>query len=122
MEAALKEAANAEAEVAAKEGKKKEQARAAAADLEARRKRVHPLTGREVRKGGAEHHFPEGHAVGGVNNWIGAKPKMSKELYEQRLARAGPDGLIHNADGTTEFIDGGKVSGANLGYNLAQGE
>lgn len=118
-EAALKEAANAEAEVAAKKGKEIAAAKAAAAEHEVRKKRLNRWTGQEERKDG-NYHFPDTHKIGGVNNWAQAKSESKVESYKARLARAGPDGLIHNADGTTEFVEGGKVSGANLGYNLAQ--
>jgi hypothetical protein len=40
------------------------------------------------------------------------------ESYQQRLARAGIDGLIHNADGTAEFVEGGMVGGVNAGFNF----
>jgi len=36
-----------------------------------------------------------------------------------RAAKAGVDGLIHNEDGTEEFLEGGIVGGANNGYDLA---
>ena len=42
------------------------------------------------------------------------------ESYQQRLSRAGIDGLIHNADGTAEFVEGGMVGGVNSGFNFAQ--
>lgn len=86
-----------------------------------RRSRLNRFSGQEIRKDGA-YHYPDEHKIGGVNNWAQAasKTETKVESYEARLSRAGPDGLIHLPDGTTEFVEGGKVSGANLGYNLAE--
>ena len=119
MEEALKAAANAEADVAQEKGAKVAAARAAKEKLAARRKRLNRWTGHEVRPDG-NYHFPDEHKIGGVNNWAQAESKV--ESYESRLKRAGPDGLIHNVDGTVEFAEGGLVTGANLGYNLAQSQ
>lgn len=118
-EAALKAAANAEAEVAKETGAKISAEKAAKAKLEARKKRLNRWTGQEERPDG-KYHFPEEHKIGGVNNWAQAKSESKVESFSSRMARAGPDGLIHNADGTTEFVEGGKVAGANLGLNLVQ--
>lgn len=118
-EAALKAASNAEAEIAKEKGAKVTAARAAKAKHEARKKRLNRWTGQEERPDGI-YHFPEEHKIGGVNNWAQAKSESKVEAFSSRMARAGPDGLIHNADGTTEFVEGGKVSGANLGLNLVQ--
>lgn len=81
---------------------------------------MNPWTGHEVRADGSRYHYPDEHKIGGVNNWAQSKVQSKVESYEQRLKRAGPDGLIHMPDGTTEFVEGGKVTGANLGYNLSQ--
>jgi hypothetical protein len=83
---------------------------------------LNPFSGQEVRADGSRYHYPDEHKIDGVNNWAQSKAESKLESYQQRLARAGPDGLIHMPDGTTEFVEGGKVAGANLGYNLAQNQ
>lgn len=49
------------------------------------------------------------------------KKKEEKEAcIKDKLAKLNPyDGLIHNEDGTTEFLEGGIVGGANAGLWIA---
>ena len=50
-----------------------------------------------------------------------ALARNKAERSAARLARLNPfDGLIHNADHTREFIDGGKVEGANTSEYIGQ--
>ena len=120
MEDAEQEAKKAEISKMAKEGAPKDRA-----------KKAHPFTGNVHNADGSQTHVDNGFTVDGANHWsqrtaadkwadhVEQESSAAQTKAKSRAAKAGVDGLIHNEDGTEEFLEGGVVGGANNGYDLA---
>ena len=99
--------------------------------MDKRKKAANPYTGRVHNADGSQVHVDNGFTVDGANHWsqrtaadkwadhVEQESSAAQKKAKSRAAKAGVDGLIHNEDGTEEFLEGGIVGGANNGYDLA---
>merc|ERR1712178_332922 len=84
-------------------------------EADARKKHANPFSGNIHNADGSQTFVDNGHKVDGANHWaqkktaadkwaehVESEAKANEQKAKARAAKAGPDGLIHNDDGTEE--------------------